>query len=130
MEGQLPHNPVGHETRDASVRPIVLAGAVLAVMIAIAGLIAYGTFRYLGTHPATGTRTNPMSVDDSQIPPLPRIEEHPAITIQQLHAQEDHTLSTYGWADKKAGVVRIPIDHAMELQLERGFPARKEQLQK
>jgi len=35
-------------------------------------------------------------------------------------------LSTYGWTDKNAGVVRIPIDRAMELQLERGFPTRKE----
>lgn len=130
MEGHLPHSPVGHETRDAGVRPIILTGAGLAVMIAISAFIVYGTFRYLGTHPATGARTNPMSVGGSQIPPGPRIEEHPAITIRQLHAQEDRTLSTYGWTDKKAGVVRIPIDRAMELQLERGFPARKEQLQK
>jgi hypothetical protein len=67
-----------------------------------------------------------MSAEDSQIPPAPRIEEHPAIEIQQLHSQEDQILSTYGWADKKAGVVRIPIERAMELQLERGFPTRKE----
>jgi hypothetical protein len=67
-----------------------------------------------------------MSAEDSQIPPPPRIEEHPSIDIQQLHAQEDHVLSTYGWTDKNAGVVRIPIDRAMELQLERGFPTRKE----
>lgn len=99
-------------------------------MIAIVGLIAYGTFQYLAIHPATSARTNPMSIGDSQIPPGPRIEEHPAIALRQLHAQEDHTLSTYGWTDKKAGVVRIPIDRAMELQLERGFPTRKEQLQK
>jgi hypothetical protein len=46
--------------------------------------------------------------------------------VKDLRAQEDRLLSTYGWTDKKAGVVRIPIDRAMQLQMERGFPIRKE----
>jgi hypothetical protein len=129
MAEHLPSGP-GHETRDAGVRPIVLNGAGLAVMIVIVGLIVYGTFQYLARHPAISPQSNPMSVGDLQIPPEPRIEDHPAIAIQQLHAQEDKTLSTYGWTDRKAGVVRIPIDRAIELQLERGFPARKEQAHK
>jgi hypothetical protein len=54
------------------------------------------------------------------------MEDHPAIEIQQLHAQENQALTTYGWVDQKSGVVRIPIDRAMELQLQRGFPTRKE----
>ena len=53
--------------------------------------IVYGIFQYLATHPATSAQPNPMAADDSQIPPAPRIEEHPAIEIQQLHAQEDST---------------------------------------
>ena len=35
-------------------------------------------------------------------------------------------LGSYGWVDKNAGVVRIPIDAAMKLTLERGLPARTE----
>ena len=126
MEGHLPSSS-GHETRDASVRPIILTGVVLAVTIVLVGLIVYGAFQYLARRPATSAISNPMSAGDPQIPPEPRIEEHPAIAIQELHAQEDKILSTYGWTDKKAGVVRIPIDRAMELQLMRGFPTRKEQ---
>ena len=129
MEEHLPSS-TGHETRDAGVRPIVLNGAGLAVMIVIVGLIVLGTFQYLAKHPAISPQSNPMSEGDLQIPPEPRIEDHPAIAIQQLHAQEDKTLSTYGWTDKRAGVVRIPIDRAIELQLERGFPTRKEQVHK
>ena len=116
----------GHETRDARIAPILFTGAGLALTVAIVGLVVFGIFQYLETHPATGARANPMSAEESQIPPAPRIEEHPAIEIQQLHAQENSILSTYGWTDKKAGMVRIPIDRAMELQLERGFPIRKE----
>lgn len=126
----MQNHPIGHETHDAKIGPIVLTGVGLAVTVAIVGLIVYGIFQYLGTHPATSARSNPMSAEDLQIPPAPRIEEHPAIEIEQLHAQEDGILSTYGWTDKKAGVVRIPIERAMELQLERGFPTRKESAKK
>ncbi len=135
MEGHLPpisvsKSSIGHESRDADIRPVLLTGIGLAFCVVVVGLIVYGTFRYLATHPATGVQPNPMTVLDPQIPPAPRIEEHPAIEIQQLHAQEDQTLSTYGWIDKKKGLVRIPLDRAMELQMERGFPTRKERAQK
>jgi hypothetical protein len=126
MEKASQQHSAGHETRDAKIAPIVLTGAGLALTVAIVGLVVYGVFQYLETHPPTSARPNPMSAEESQIPPAPRIEEHPAIEIQQLHSQENNILSTYGWTDKKAGVVRIPIDRAMELQLERGFPTRKE----
>jgi hypothetical protein len=124
---KTPHPPgPGHETRDAAGWPIILTGVGLAFVVAAAALFIYGVLTYLGMHPPKASQANPMSAEDSQIPPPPRIEEHPSIDIQQLHAQEDHVLSTYGWTDKNAGVVRIPIDRAMELQLERGFPTRKE----
>src|SRR5882724_9082233 len=135
MEGHLPpisasKSSVGHESRDADIQPILLTGFGLALCVVVVGLIVYGTFRYLATHPGTSVQPNPMAIFDSQSPPAPRIEEHPAIEIQQLHAQEVQTLSTYGWIDKKKGLVRIPLDRAMELQMERGFPTRKERAQK
>jgi hypothetical protein len=126
MSTELQSRAAGHERKDASIRPILLTGVGMALALGVVGLIIYGILDYLGAHPVSTARTNPMAALDSQIPPAPRIEEHPAVEIQQLHAQEDQILSTYGWVDKGAGVVRIPIDRAMELQLERGFPTRKE----
>jgi hypothetical protein len=122
--------PLGHEQRDANVRPIVLTGIGLALSLAAVGVIVYGILRYLDANPPTRVQANPMAAFDAQIPPAPRIEEHPAIEIEQLHAQEDQILATYGWIDKSKGVIRIPIDRAMEIQLERGFPTRKEPTQK
>lgn len=130
MEAHLSPGPAGHETRDAGIRPIAGAGAFLAVSIAIVGLLVYGAFQYLAMHPVNDGRANPMSASDVQPPAAPRIEEHPAMGLEQLRAQEDRTLSTYGWVNKQAGVVRIPVERAMELQLERGFPTRKEQVRK
>ena len=38
--------------------------------------------------------------------------------------QQLATLNSYGWEDQHNGVVRIPVDRAMELMLQQGLPAR------
>jgi len=122
-----PHTSIGHETRDADVRAIVIAAMAFAVGIAFTLWLVLEMFRFLNHHRAVVTPSNPLAeTGQQQFPPQPRIEEHPAIEVEQLRKQEEIILSTYGWTDKKAGVVRIPIDRAIELQLERGFPARKQ----
>jgi len=35
-------------------------------------------------------------------------------------------LTSYGWVDKNAGVVRIPIDEAMKIVVKQGLPVRQE----
>jgi hypothetical protein len=115
-----------HEAGDPSVRPILWTLAGLAIGVALVGLAVYGIFWYLADHPAAVPVPNPMAeTEPEQIPPAPRVEEHPAIEIQQLHSQEDRLLSTYGWSDKQHGIVRVPIDRAMELQLQQGFSTER-----
>lgn len=121
------HKSIGHETADANVRAIVYTGIGLATFAVLAGLLVYGMFHYLADRALTATPVNPMAEPDRQtFPPVPRIEEHPSIEVNDLRSQEDRLLSTYGWSDKDTAVVRIPIERAIQLQLERGFPVRKE----
>lgn len=125
------HSSIGHETHDANVRAIVLAGVIFAAAIAFSLCLVWGMFRFLANHAIVILPSNPLAeTERQQFPPAPRIEEHPAIEMKELNKQEDGILSTYGWTDKKAGVVRIPIDRAMKLQLERGFPVRKQEMKK
>ncbi len=115
----------GHEETDASIGPIVWTGAGLALTLVIVGLIVYGIYWYLAEHPLSSPRPNPMAeTNQQQFPPAPRLEEHPAIEVHELRTQENVMLSTYGWTDKGKGIVRIPIDRAMELQLQQGFPTK------
>jgi hypothetical protein len=115
-----------HETSDAGIRPIVLSGVALAVTVAIVGLVVWGVFEYLASQQIATIIPNPMAAENpASVPQGPRVEEHPFIELRELRSREDQELSTYGWADKKTGAVRIPIDRAMELQLQRGFPVRK-----
>jgi hypothetical protein len=44
--------------------------------------------------------------------------------LQQLREAESAKLNSYGWIDKSTGVVRIPIDRAMDLLAQRGLLAR------
>ena len=124
----MERNQAGHETRDASVRPIVLGGAILAALSAFVCLVVYGMFVLLQrTEPQAGA--NPMAAELEQVPPEPRLEERPAIPYRNLRAQEDEVLTTYGWADREKGEIHIPIDRAIDLELERGFPTRQENSQ-
>ena len=60
------------------------------------------------------------------MPPEPRLQTNPRQDLRDLRAARRRVLKSYGWVDKNAGVVRIPIDEAMKLTVERGLPARQE----
>jgi hypothetical protein len=57
-------------------------------------------------------------------PPPPNLLLSEPTVLREFRAAEDQTLSTYGWIDKNAGIVRLPIDRAKALVLERGLPVR------
>ena len=41
-----------------------------------------------------------------------------------MRAAEDQMLTSYGWVDPQNGVVRIPIDRAIDLLAQRGLARR------
>src|SRR5581483_882040 len=62
--------------------------------------------------------------------PLARFPK-PNLQVDDDHAQmasllaaQNEKLNSYGWIDRSNGIVRIPIDRAMDLILERGLPTR------
>jgi hypothetical protein len=62
---------------------------------------------------------------EKRVPPEPRLQTDPRQDLADLRAKEDETLNSYGWVDRNAGVVHIPIDEAIKLTLARGLPARE-----
>ncbi len=62
---------------------------------------------------------------ENRLPPEPRLQTQPREDLREMRAREDEILTSYGWIDKNAGVVRIPIDRAMKMTVERGLPVRK-----
>lgn len=58
------------------------------------------------------------------MPPMPLLQAAPKADMKVMLEQEHALLTSYGWASKPEGRVRIPVDRAVELVAQRGLPAR------
>ena len=54
----------------------------------------------------------------------PQLLVNEPINLAAQREREHQMLTTYGWADQNAGTIRIPLDKAKELLLQRGLPVR------
>ena len=59
--------------------------------------------------------------DDRTLPPY---RNTPVTDLADMRDAEKRALTTYGWVDQQKGIVRIPIDEAMKLTLQRGLPVQ------
>lgn len=101
----------------------------LAVSMLISIGIVYGTFWFFegqAKSASASAQKYPLAVGLHKEPPLPNLQKQPFSDIYMLRQHESEKLTSYGWVDQDGGVARIPVDRAMELMLERGFPARTE----
>jgi hypothetical protein len=122
-------NPgVSHEHSDVNITAILGFGGALIVVAAVVHLLIYVLFGYFNRREQVQTPAEyPLAATQEQRqPPEPRLQTDPRQDMADLRAKEDDQLTSYGWVDRNAGVVRIPIDAAMKLTLERGLPARTE----
>jgi hypothetical protein len=122
-------NPeVHHEHSDVNIAGIFGFGATLLVVGLLIHLMVYVLFRYFDAREARPvTPEYPLAIEqENRLPPEPRLQINPRQDLADLRAREDQTLASYGWVDKNNGVVRIPIDEAIKVTLERGLPARTE----
>lgn len=52
----------------------------------------------------------------------PLLETDERTQFNDFLMKQEQELNSYGWADEKSGVARIPIERAMELTAQRGLP--------
>ena len=124
---QPSHNGAGgYEHSDTGAKIIVYSALGLAVAMVIVCLVVVGIFKgmqkVMPQEQPVSSVANPRT-----FPPEPRLQPHPADEYQALRQHEEEVLNRYGWVDQKAGVVRIPVDKAIDIMAKRGFPTRSEQ---
>jgi hypothetical protein len=113
----------GHETIDANVRSLVGWGLGVFALLASGLIISIVVFRYFVTHQSLGPPASPFE-NVRALPSRPVLQVTPARDLHEYLDQQHAVLNSYGWVDQKAGVVRIPIDRAMDLLLQKGLPVR------
>ena len=129
-----PRNPdVAYEHRDLDLRTIVKFTVALIIFIGVGFIYLWGLFRYFQTNTTTHELKPPVLASERRrLPPEPRLQGAPgneisgAMELQKFRRQEEQQLRNYGWIDREAGVVRIPIEEAKAKLLKRGLPTRQD----
>ena len=118
----------GHEHTDANVWLIVqFAIWLLASAIVVHGLM-WGMFEWFVKDRVAKAPTAEFPLAQEQerrLPAGPRLQPIPAHEIFEFRQRESAELNGYGWVDRNAGVVHIPIAEAMRLAVQRGLPSRQ-----
>ena len=55
---------------------------------------------------------------------FPRLQISAPLDLKAFRQREETELTTSGWINRTSGIVRIPIEQAMELVLQKGLPVR------
>lgn len=116
-----------HEHTDASVWVLVKFAIWLLVSGAVIHVGLWLMFAlFVEQREPTVEAEYPLAAEASEprLPAEPRLQRIPANEIADFRRREEAILHGYGWIDKDAGVVRIPIEDAMRLTVERGLPSR------
>jgi hypothetical protein len=130
------HDEEEFEREDLGAKPIIIFLIALIIGCVVVAILLKGMYSFLDKRETqhqpvqsplvqqTTTDTRTVEPGDITKFPQPRLETHETVEIDAFRLQEAQTLHSYGWVDEQAGVVRIPIDRAMELLAQRGLPTR------
>lgn len=116
-----PANPrLGHESSDLPAGPAALAIAGLLSLIAVGALVAWAlTASFERRHPSQAPSAFERA---AATPALPRLEVNGRAARLAIEQRAEARLAGYGWADRQGGLVHIPIQRAMALQAQAGWP--------
>jgi len=121
MSGKAPSARDGYERRDTQVKTLamllaVLLAATLVVLALMKALFGHFASQEDRRQPAPST----LAGTPSSVPPEPRLQNTPFDELRRMRTEEDAALASYGWVDRRAGIVRIPIEQALEIAAQGG----------
>ncbi len=130
-----------HEKSDVNVRALLTFLAVFVIFSILTHFFLLFMFRFF-VRIANGQTNEPLTrirrSADLDVPAAPRLQPFPnknpegnviapnantpVTDMEEMRAAEEKAQTTYGWIDQQRGVVRLPIEQAKELLLQRGLP--------
>ena len=102
------------EPEGVPARPVITiaVGFLIFVAACLAGLFLYFS-------DVIGAR-KPLKLEAF---PAPQLQRAPLSDLELLHQKEQAQLQGYAWVDKEQGIVRIPIERAMQIVASKGAAA-------
>ena len=117
---------VHHEESDVNVRAIFGFGAGLLVTAIVVSAAVWMMFAYFDRRETDRSGpASPLATTEVRQPPEPRLQIAPREDAARFRAEEDALLNGYTWIDRAAGTVRIPVEEAMKLTVQKGLPVRE-----
>ena len=120
-ENKRPH--IGHETTDVNVWAVGKFAIGLVVVCVVSIALLFGLLKFFQSREETSVAN---TVEPTKIFPQPQLQKTPIPDLKAIRAEEDKLLNGYAWVDAPKGVVRIPVDRAIEVLAKRGLPSRSE----
>jgi hypothetical protein len=118
MSDMHSHGSGGHEPFDHEIasRPILKSTIWLAVVTVASFVAAYGLYRwYAGAEKAADPTPSPIvEARQPRVVPGPRLQARPENELASLRAANRARLEGWGWVDRDAGLVHVPIERAIE----------------
>ncbi len=117
------HPRIGHETTDVNVWAVGKFAIGLVVVCVVSIGLLFGLLKFFQSREETSVAN---TVEPTKIFPQPQLQKTPIPDLKAIRAEEDKLLNGYAWVDQPKGVVRIPVDRAIEVLAQRGLPTRSE----
>jgi hypothetical protein len=124
-EPPSPPSGAGHEQDRISTRGVVVVTMIVLGNLVVSVLLVYWVFVFFAARDRPETRTPAYLLEQRRLPAEPPwVETAPSRDLTRLRERERQLLHEYRWIDRDQGIARIPIDRAMQLLLQEGFPVR------
>jgi hypothetical protein len=117
-----PHPPgPGHETQDVNVWAVGKFAIGLVAVCIISLSLLLGLMKFFQSREETSRAT---TIEPTKLFPEPQLQKTPIQDLKSLRVEEDKLLNGYAWLDPQKGLVRMPIDQAIDVLAKRGLPVR------
>src|SRR5437016_3649839 len=116
-----PPHSVGHETSDVNIWAIGKYAAGLVGITIVSLVLLIGMFKYFQSREES---MKAKEIVPEKIFPQPQVLQNEPVNLKAFRENEEKLLTGYGWVDQPKGVVRIPVNQAIDLMVKRGLPAR------
>jgi hypothetical protein len=111
-----------HEESDVGIRPLAYFLAGLTLSLIVVGGICAWLFDVFERQSERRDPEPPPLARADQPTPGPQLQVSERRDLELMRRREERVLNSIEWVDKERGIMRIPIDRAIELTAERGLP--------